>query len=289
MDIICPNCGHKRQIDDTKIPKKKVTIHCKSCDHRFPLQRARKIGVMISKGGVGKTTISTNLAAGLALEGHKVLLIDTDTQGQVSYLLGVSPEAGLTDLVTGDLEPEECLFKARENLWVLAGGKNLASLKRLISQKNFGGETTLGESLGPLENHFDFIIIDTSPGWDALTVNVLFYVKELLVPVSLEVMSLQGLSEFLKSFSAIKKYHKDINLKYVVPTFRHKSNRSADALLENIEKIYGKVLCDPLRYSTRIAEAPAYGMTIFEYAGGDKVIADFKKLVKEVLKGDDPF
>ena len=67
-------------------------VHCKSCDHRFPLQRARSIGVMISKGGVGKTTTSVNLAHGLALRGFKVLLADADTQGQTAYLLGVKTQ-----------------------------------------------------------------------------------------------------------------------------------------------------------------------------------------------------
>ncbi|THB71938.1 MAG: chromosome partitioning protein ParA [Desulfovibrio sp.] len=285
MDIRCPKCGHTRTIEDSKIPNKKVVIHCQSCGNRFPLSRARSIGVMITKGGVGKTTTSVNLSAGLALEGHKVLLVDTDTQGQSAYMLGVKPEAGLADLVTGDMEADECLFKARENLWLLAGGKSLAAVKRVIARKNFGGEVTLQEALGPLESRFDFIIIDTSPGWDSLTVNVLFYVKELLVPVSLEVMSVQGLSEFLKSFSAIKKYHKDVELKYLLPTFRHLTNKSADALLDNIEKLYGKYLCQPIRFSQRVSEAPAYGMTIFEYAGGDKVVKDYKALIQEVVSG----
>ena len=287
MEIVCPKCKHSRIIDDERIPNKRVTIHCQNCNNRFPLERARKIGVMISKGGVGKTTTSVNLAAGLAMEGKKVLLVDTDTQGQCSYMLGVKPEGGLTELISGDKDPDDCIFKARENLWVLAGGKALATVKRLISQKTFGGEMTLREAMGPIERNYEYIVIDTSPGWDALTVNVLFYVTELLVPVSLEVMSLQGLSEFLKSFSAIKKYHKDINLKYILPTFRHHGSKNADALFDNMEKLYGKVLCAPIRFSNRITEAPAFGMTIYEYAGGDKVVQDYRKLVKEVISGDE--
>lgn len=287
MEIKCPKCNHTREIDDNKIPEAKVMIHCQACGNRFPLARARSIGVMITKGGVGKTTTAVNLAAGLALEGQRVLLVDTDTQGQSAYMLGVKPESGLAELVTGDVNPDECVFKARDNLWLLSGGKSLASMKRVISRKSFGGEVTLREALGPLELRYDFVVVDTSPGWDALTVNVLFYVKELLVPVSLEVMSVQGLSEFLKSFSAIKKYNKDVELKYLLPTFRHLTNKSSDALLDNIEKLYGKYLCTPIRYSQRVSEAPAYGMTIFEYAGGDKVVKDYRSLIKEVLYGED--
>ncbi len=259
-------------------------VHCKSCDHRFPLQRARSIGVMISKGGVGKTTTSVNLAHGLALRGFKVLLADADTQGQTAYLLGVKPKAGLTEFLIGDLSAEECMVQARENLWVLAGGKSLAEVKRFIDRKDFGGETTMREAMTPLEPHFDFVLVDSAPGWDPLTVNVLFYVKELLVPVSLEVMSVQGLSEFLKSFSSIRKYHKDVQLKYILPTFFNRGNRNSAEILEGFEKLYGRYLCSPIRYSPRLAEAPGYGMTIYEYAGGDKVVNDFRELVNEVAE-----
>ncbi len=286
MEIICPKCKFSRVIDDSKIPTKRAIVHCKACNHRFPLQRARSLGVMISKGGVGKTTISVNLAHGLALRDFRVLLVDTDTQGQCSYLLGVKPRAGLTELVRGDVEVSDALFKARDNLWLLAGGKSLAELKRFIDRKDFGGEATLSEALTPLEVQFDFVIVDSAPGWDPLTVNVMFYVKELLVPVSLEVMSVQGLSEFLKSFSTIKKYNKDVELKYILPTFLNRSNKNSEEILEGFEKLYGRYLCTPIRYSARLAEAPGYGMTIYEYAGGDKVVHDFRDLVNDVIEGN---
>ncbi len=284
MEIICPNCKFKRIIDDSKIPSRRAVVHCKACDHRFPLQRARSIGVMISKGGVGKTTTTVNLAHGLALRGFKVLLVDADTQGQSAYLLGVKPKAGLTEYLIGDLEAQDCLVQARDNLWILAGGKSLAEVKRFIDRKDFGGETTMREKLTPLEAQFDFVLVDSAPGWDPLTVNVLFYVKELLVPVSLEVMSVQGLSEFLKSFSSIRKYHKEVQLKYILPTFYNRSNKNSAEILEGFEKLYGRFLCTPIRYSPRLAEAPGYGMTIYEYAGGDKVVNDFRELVNEVAE-----
>lgn len=287
MEIVCPKCNFTRTIDDDKVPSKRAIVHCKACDHRFPLKRARSIGIMISKGGVGKTSTSVNLAHGLALRDNKVLLVDTDTQGQCSYLLGVKPKTGLTDFVMGDLPIEECLTKARDGLWLLAGGKNLAELKRFIDRKDFGGEATMSEALTPLEVNYDFIIVDSSPGWDPLTVNVLFYVKEVLVPVSLEVMSVQGLSEFLKSFSSIRKYNKNVQLKYILPTFLNRDNRNSTEILEGFEKLYGRYLLTPIRYSPRLAEAPGYGMTIFEYAGGDKVVNDFRALVNDVLNEDE--
>lgn len=289
MEIICPNCDFKREIDDDKIPAKRAIVHCKACGHRFPLRGARSIGVLLSKGGVGKTTTSVNLAAGLSLAGFKVLLVDTDTQGQCSYMLGVKPKAGLTELVTKELSPEEAIVQARENLWLLAGGRALAGVKRLIDRKDFGGELTISEALTPLEGRFDYIIIDSSPGWDPMTVNVLFYVKEILIPVSLEVMTLQGLTEFIKSLSSIKKYRQEIGIKYILPTFLDTRIKNPSEILEKLQELYSELVCTPVRYNVRISEAPAYGQTIYEYAGGSSGANDYKDLVRKVADDDNLF
>ncbi|NCC25347.1 MAG: chromosome partitioning protein ParA [Deltaproteobacteria bacterium] len=244
--------------------------------------RARKIGVSLSKGGVGKTTTAVNLAAGLALSGSKVLLVDTDTQGQVSYMLGVKPKAGLTELVTQELPADDTIFKARDNLWLLSGGKSLAGIKRLIDRKDFGGEMTLAETLESLETEYDYIVIDTSPGWDPLTVNVLFYVEEVLVPVSLEVMSLQGLIQFLKSIASIRKYRKEVDLKYILPTFMDKRVKHPENILAKLKEVYGDYVCTPIRYNVRLSEAPAYGKTIYEFAPGSHGAEDYRDLIRKI-------
>ena len=299
MLVICPHCKKKHSIDEKKIPANVTKARCTGCGNSFPFKSkkpveekqkkavkgntiARKIGVSLSKGGVGKSTTSTSLAAGLALAGFKVLLVDTDTQGQDSFMLGVKPKAGLTELVTGELSAEECLTKARDNLWMLAGGKALAGIKRIIDRKDYGGENTVSDALKPLETVFDYIIVDTSPGWDPLTVNVLFYVEELLIPIALEIMSIQGLSEFLKSISAIQKYRHELSLKYILPTFQDKRVKKTSRLLHKIEKIYGNRLCQPIRYNVRLSEAPAFGKTIFEYAPGCNGAQDYRELVRKI-------
>ncbi len=191
----------------------------------------RKIAISLSKGGVGKTTTAVNLADGLARTGFDVLLVDTDTQGQVSYMLGLNPEAGLAEVIGEEIAPEEALVKARERLWILAGGKSLAGIKRIISRKDFGGEQTLTEALNPLSGKFDYVIVDTSPGWDSLTINVLFYVKEVLSPVSLEVLTLKGFLEFSKSLTAIEKYNSEFGhriVSRVLPSELENPRRSAN-------------------------------------------------------------
>jgi len=167
MLLICPHCKKQYNINRKRIPENVIKARCKYCGEPFVLAEAevkdsavskvepsssakkttRRIAVSLSKGGVGKTTTAVNLSAGLALAGYKVLLVDTDTQGQSSFLLGLKPQAGLTEFVTGEVSFEDALIQARDRLWILSGGKSLAGLKRLIDRKDFGGETTLAEKL----------------------------------------------------------------------------------------------------------------------------------------------
>jgi len=246
----------------------------------------RRISVSLSKGGVGKTTTSVNLSAGLALAGFKVLLIDTDTQGQSAYNLGKKPSAGLTELLTGELSAQEATIEARKNLWLLAGGRSLAGVKRIIDKKSIGQEWTLSEALTGVDGQYDFVIIDTSPGWDSLTINVMFYVTEVLVPIALEAMPYQGLSEFIKSLSSIHKYRKEVALKYIVPTFMDTRVKHPQEIFKKLKQLYSEYICKPIRYNENFSEAPSYGKTIFEYAPGCNGALDYKELIRRVAQDE---
>ncbi len=308
MIITCPKCSRKHRVNSDTVKTyidsgRKISATCKVCKYKFPVMlnqltepspvrntapgaTARKICVTLSKGGVGKTTTAVNLSAGLALAGYKVLLVDTDTQGQSAYILGKKPVAGLTELLTGELTAEECIVPARNNLWLLSGGKSLAGIKRIIDRKSFGAEWALAEAMKSLDAQYDFILIDTSPGWDQLIVNVLFYATEVLVPVALEVMALHGLSEFMKSLGAIQKYRKEVTLEYIVPTFMDSRIKGPERLYIELKKLYPESMCRPIRYCDSLSEAPSYGKTIFEFAPGSTASADYRELVRRVAKAD---
>ncbi|WP_432473405.1 AAA family ATPase [Amphritea sp. HPY] len=302
--IVCPNCSRRHRADASKIAsKKRLLVRCKACNHRFQInldhsdiiqpvppeisepqkspKSTRKICVSLSKGGVGKTTTAVNLSAGLAMAGYKVLLVDTDTQGQSSFLLGKKPQAGLTELLTGELSAEEAIVQARPNLSLLSGGRSLAGVKRIIDKKSFGAEWTLTEALDGLDKDFDFVIIDTSPGWDQLTVNVLFYSTEVLTPVSLEVMSLHGLAEFTKNLHAIKKY-KQIDLTYILPTFLDTRVEQPKDIYRKLQSLYGDKVCTPIRYDEQLSRTPSHGQTIFEFLPDGDGAADYAALVRTI-------
>jgi chromosome partitioning protein len=244
----------------------------------------RKIAVALSKGGVGKTTTAINLAAGLARAGQQVLLVDMDTQGQVAKALGLRPAAGVAEMVMEDLSPEQVLVEAREGVWLLAGGRALAGLKRVISRKDFGGERTLAEALAVLEGRFDLALVDTAPAWDTLTVNALFYADQVLIPVSLEVMALQGLIEFVRSLEPIQKYHSGLELRYIVPTFMDRRVKKSEEILGQLQSYYAGLVCEPVRYNVRLSEAPGYGQTIFEYAPNSPGAQDYQQLTERILR-----
>lgn len=244
----------------------------------------KKIVVALSKGGVGKTTTAINLAAGLAKGGKRVLLVDMDTQGQVAKALGLEPSVGLAEVMAGELSPDAAVFEAREGLWLLAGGRSLAGLKRDIARMDFGGERSLAEALSTLDGRYDLVIVDTAPAWDVLMVNALFFADEVLIPVALEVMALQGLVDFAQALVPIQKYHQNLALRYVLPTFMDRRVKKSDEIHCQLVRHYADLVCEPIRYNVRLSEAPGYGQTIYEYSPTSAGAQDYMKLTERVLQ-----
>lgn len=243
----------------------------------------RKICVGLSKGGVGKSSTCVSLAHGLALAGKKVLLVDTDDQGQDSFLLGVNPEHTLADVLNDDIKADKAIFQARENLWLLSGGKALSGIKRSIGRKDFGAEMTLSQALAPLEGMFDFVIVDTAPSWDTLTINALFYCTEVLTPVSLEILTLNSLAEFTERLKSVQNFNKKLEYKYLVPTFLDRRVKKSAEILDQLRKYYPDLLCDPIKYSVRMSESAGFGKTIYEYAPKSSGAKDYETIVERIL------
>lgn len=243
----------------------------------------RKICISLSKGGVAKSTTAVSLAHGLSNVGKRVLLIDSDDQGQDAYLLGVKPARGLADVLNGEIGVLDAVTEARPNLFLLAGGKSLSGVKRSIGRMDIGAERTLSDALMAIDGKFDFVLIDTAPAWDSLTINALFYCTEVIAPVSLEVLSLNSLVEFIQRLEGVRKYNPSIKLSYLLPTFADGRVKKSKEIMALLEKHYRSVLCKPIRYCSRISEASGFGQTIFEYAPKSNGAKDYNDIVQKVM------
>ncbi len=250
----------------------------------------RKIAVAMAKGGVGKTTTAVNLAHVLALQGQRVLLVDCDTQAQVSKFLGIKPPFGMYEFVTGKdpngnpVTKQEAVFAARRNLWVLDGGIGLVELKNWLGEQPADQRHTyLNRTLVPKGDHLDFIIFDCAPGWDVLSVNVLMAAEEVLCPVALQGPALEGLKTFFGYLLSTQKQNETLVLKYVLPTMFDRRTRQSGLIHHKLRRLFTKQICDPIRYNVRLSEAATAGQSIYEFSRRATGAEDYSKLARRII------
>ena len=250
----------------------------------------RKIAIAMAKGGVGKTTTAVNLAHELANQGQRVLLVDCDTQAQVSKFLGISPPYGMYEFVTGhdnagnSVSKSEAIFEARENLWILDGGIKLVELKNWLGeQPRENRHAQLSKSLIPKDDALDYLIFDCAPGWDVLSVNILMAVNEVLCPVALQVPALEGLKTFFGYLISAQRLNQSIELKYVLPTMFDRRTKQSFEIYKNLKRHFVKQICHPISHNVRLSEAPGKGKTIFEYDKRAPGAEDYRKLARRII------
>lgn len=242
-----------------------------------------KIVVSLLKGGVAKSETSVHLAHGLALAGYKVLLVDTDVQAQCSDMLGVEPENGLAEVIAGWTEPQEAIYEARSNLWLLAGGVKLAAVKMEIARREMAPEAVLAETIDRYEGQFDILVMDTAPGWDTLLVNALYCCDDVLSPVSMEPMALKGLTRFEERLDIVRKYKPSLRLRWVAPTFVDGRVKKSRQIMKQLDELYGDRLTPPIKYSAKLSETTAYGKTIYESDPKSSGAKGYRQLTEKVI------
>jgi len=242
---------------------------------------------MNQKGGVGKTTTTINLGHALALAGNTVTLIDMDPQGQVATGFGLSNEQGGMDevLLTGE-RLDAMVIEARDNLDIVPAGSNLSDFEHV---------TTGGSSRGQKLKHAidnsalvdqDFVLIDCPPSSGLLGVNAMFAADELIVPVSGDYLSLQGLSRMMQILKRAESLiGREINL-WLVTTRMQMRRRLTQEVRKRVLKYFpGRVFNTVIRENVSLAESPSFGKTIFDYKKNSAGAEDYQSLAQDLLSG----
>ena len=245
----------------------------------------KTISIINQKGGVGKTTTAAELGAGFIREGAKVLFVDLDPQGNLTYTLdGQQAAADVMQVLTGQTSAADAITPIKDNIYLLAASKNLLGADTQITE--VGKEYKLKETLESLKG-YDYIIIDTPPTAGILTVNALTASDTTVIPVQADIFSLQGLQQLYNTIAVIKRYcNKCLTVSGLVLTrYNGRAVLSKDiaaALEQTAAQFETRLFNAKIRECTAIKEAQAMKTSIFDYAPKSNGAADYKALLQEL-------
>lgn len=262
----------------------------------------RSICVMNQKGGVGKTTTSVNLAAGLAKLGRRVCLIDLDPQGHASLHMGVDAfgqTPTVYDVFSGKKTMMDVKQLAVENLWVVPSDLDLAATEvELVDAPN--RETILRGAIERLcqQQPFDYIVMDCPPSLGVLTVNALTAAKEVFIPLQPHFLALQGLSKLFETTALVKRrLNRDLVVSGIVLCLYETATRLAADITDDLMRFLeqsdpkapwknARIFDSRIRRNIKLAEAPSFGQSIFDYAAKSPGSLDYAALVAEVVAAE---
>ena len=248
------------------------------------------ISVANQKGGVGKTTTTVNLSTLLAKKGKKVLLIDTDPQGNATSGLGITKELenSVYDILVGDTTFDETVQEtAIKNLKVCPSNISLAGAEvELVSMMS--REQRLKEKLDLVKEQYDYILIDCPPSLGLITLNAFTASDSVLIPVQCEYFALEGLGQLLNTVNLVKKHlNKNIEIEGALLTMYDARTNLSNQVVKEVKKYFeDKVYKTVIPRNVRLSEAPSYGMPISLYDPKSKGAKAYEKFAKELLKNN---
>ncbi|HEY1739829.1 MAG TPA: ParA family protein [Acidimicrobiia bacterium] len=249
---------------------------------------ARVFAVANQKGGVAKTTTTQTLGVALARLGERVLLVDLDPQGCLTFSLGLDPDSlpiSLHDVLVQKASAADARIDVGD-VSLLPTNIDLAGAEMHLLTRT-GREYTLSRALAPIIADYDTVLIDCPPTLGVLTVNGLTAANEVLIPLQCEALSHRGVAQLLDSIADVREYtNRDLAVRGAIATMFDARTRHAREVVDDVRSRFGiSVLEPPVPKSVRFAEAPSRGLTILDHAPGSPGAAAYSALA-ELLHAD---
>ncbi|MCR5481626.1 MAG: ParA family protein [Clostridia bacterium] len=248
---------------------------------------AKVIAITNQKGGVGKTSTASALASGLQEKKYKVLAIDLDPQGNLGFCLGAETENAPTvyDLMKGAASIED-VIQTNNGIDILPANILLSGAELEFS--NIGREFMLKKGIAPVMDDYDFVIIDTPPALNILTVNAYTATDYLIIPMVPEILSLLGISQLTETIELVKGvYNPKIEVLGILLNkydARRTLTKDVEEMAQMIARQLGtKVFTTKIRASVAVAEAPAHGQSVFRYSPKSNSAKDYRQFIKEII------
>ena len=248
---------------------------------------AKIIAITNQKGGVGKTSTASALVSGLQEKGYKVLAIDLDPQGNLGVCFGADTEnaQSVYELMKGTANIRKVL-QHKNGVDIIAANMLLSGAELEFSE--FGREFRLKKGIASIRDEYDYIVIDTPPALNILTVNAYVATDFLIIPMVPEILSLIGISQLADTVNLVKEvYNQRLEVLGILLN-KYDGRRVLTRDVEEMAKMVGtemntKVFRTKIRSSVAVAEAPAHGISVFEYSPKSNATKDYRALVDEII------